>query len=417
MNISIKNVITRNAFLNRVSNNEKVKSFLKLFCSICLVLTFVLSLSLESVVPFNYVAIGCAAVFAAATIVYIILYGSFIIDIYIFLLLFFLLIQYISFIANAFASYTRTPTLMCLLSFFVYEFFIQLNKKERDKLFNCICLSSLFLIILFSIYYFNDIISPNFSNRIGDYFGNQNDVARHFAFVFLCMLILIWKYNKLVFKILFSIIAIYTLYLILLTGSVSNTISALFCLAIFVYLLFPKRKKWLFAVLMAILFVVVLIVINLPAFSYFKTRISNMIYSFFGFGVSTSIDSSSVYRFCGALYGFKLLFQNPFFGNGYRSVYRNYFIMSHNNISEIAASFGIFGLIVEELMICLPLFNKWKDKKIEVILINIYILIFQLFLVSYNAKIEAILLPMTFCLSGIKFDSFFAKRLYYEVCI
>ncbi len=417
MTITVSNKLSKYRFFNSMFNNKKFEVFLKNFCSICMIIVFVLSLSLESVVPFNYIAIGVAAIFAIATIVYILIYGSFTIDIYIFLLSFFLLIQYISFIANAFACYTKTPTLMCFLSFFVYEFFIQLNKKEKDKLFNCLCLSSLFLIILFSIYYFNDIISPNFSNRIGDYFGNQNDVARHFAFVLLCMLILIWKFKNLIFKIVFSLLAVYSFYLILLTGSVSNTICALLSLAVFIFMLFPKNKKWIFVLLTIASVAIITIVINLPAFSYFKTRITNMFNSLFNNDGSTSTDNSSISRFHGALYGFKLLLQNPFFGNGYKSVYRNYFIMSHNNISEVAASFGIIGLIVEELMICLPLFKRRGNSKVEIILINFYIFMFQLFLVSYNAKIEAILLPITFCLSGYQFDFFFARQHYYEVFI
>ena len=137
--------------------------------------------------------------------------------------------------------------------------------------------------------------------------------------------------------------------------------------------------------------------------SYFNGRITGMIASFFG--GSGKGDDSFVYRFRGAYYAFQLFLRRPFYGNGFDSVYRNYVIMAHNNIAEIASDFGIFALTIEEFFILYPLIKaSFKKNKIEkhyslfIIPCLFYMFFFQIFLVSFNSKIECILLPLCFAM-------------------
>ena len=127
-----------------------------------------------------------------------------------------------------------------------------------------------------------------------------------------------------------------------------------------------------------------------------------MFITFFGSGYG--VDYSSIYRFRAAFYGFQLFFRRPFFGNGFDSVYANYYVMAHNNIAEIAADFGIFALIIEEFFILFPLYFVFKknNRSLEfrpfIMSTLIFMFLFQFFLVSFNSKIECIILPLCFAM-------------------
>lgn len=397
MTIGFENLLSKVPFLNKLSENNKFKRTLYVFSLVCLLITFSLSISLESIVPFNYVAIIMFGLFIGFTTLYIVLYGKLYINRVICLYAIFLLIQYISTLVNLFPYFTRTPTLMCLLSVFVYEFIMQFDHKE--KILKIVCWFSTTLLILFFFKYFSNVIRPDFSKRIGTYFGNENDVARHLSFCLISMLILIKCSKKVLFKILAVFFAALSLYFVLLTGSISNTIVDILVICAFILLMTKKKGKIIFFIFFVLIIIGSIIALNQPIFAPIKNRITRIINTFVNLDGVNGTDSSSEGRFYGAIYGFKLFLQNPIFGNGYRSVHRNFNIMSHNNIAEIASDFGVVALIAEEIIICGPMINR-KSRKSIFILFNIYILIFQFFLVSYNAKIESIILPLILSLMG-----------------
>ena len=123
-------------------------------------------------------------------------------------------------------------------------------------------------------------------------------------------------------------------------------------------------------------------------------------------------DASFEGRFRGAYYGFVLFLNKPFFGNGFDAVNMNYIIMAHNNVAEVAADFGVFALLIEEFFIIFPLFKIIKFQPNKQGLFSpflplafsalFFMLFFQLFLVSFNSKIESIMIPMSFSLLGLK---------------
>ncbi len=308
----------------------------------------------------------------------------------------------ISFVANGFNSFPKTPLLMCVLSFFVYLWFDANRKILNFYLFGLLIASYLFLITFF-VSEFSSIIHPNFSSRIGSSLGNQNDVARHLVFAFAINCYYIYSFKNKLLIILSSILSVVSFYFVFLTGSISNLLLLTVVLVIFATII-SKKKARPFIILASISFVIILVILvfAIPVLSSTKNRILSIISSLFGIG-DYGIDSSTTGRFSAALYGFRLFLDSPLFGNGFNSVVGNYKIMAHNNIAEIGADYGMFALLFEEVIIAYPLFVRRdcnKKATIFVILICIYIFLVQFFLVVFNSKIESILLPLAFVLSN-----------------
>ena len=194
-----------------------------------------------------------------------------------------------------------------------------------------------------------------------------------------------------------------SIFLVFMIGSVSNLIVCFLTLLFVPIIIAGKKGRIIFSIVSAGLIILFILSLKLPFMSYFNGRITGMITSFFG-GVGKG-DDSFVYRFRGTYYAFQLFLRRPIYGNGFDSVYRNYVIMSHNNIAEIASDFGIFALAIEEFFIIYPLIKaSYKKNKIEkyysffIITCLFYTLFFQMFLVSFNSKIECIILPLCFAM-------------------
>lgn len=341
-----------------------------------------------------------AAIFCFLITIYILFFGSFKIDYFVFLLFLFLVIQVVSTVVNLFVYFSRTGILMVFLAFFSYEFFKQKSHKIRNIIY-VFASAGLVFIFAFLFTYYREIFHPNFSNRIGTFFGNQNDVARHFAFISLIFLACVFETKHKYFRFLFLIPAFIAFYFLLLTGSLSNLIVLFLVISISLFFLFHKKYKIIYFGTLISIIIFFVVLINIPALSYYKQRILNVFNSFFGNINNARYDNSAILRFKGAIYGFKLFLSNPFFGNGYSSVYRNYYIMSHNNIAEICADFGIVGIASYESILAISLIKN-KDKRFSVSLILLYIIIFQLFLVCFNDKITSILVAL--CASNACFE-------------
>ena len=366
-----------------------------------LFLIFFISFTLDKISPFNYINIVLVVFFSIILAFFVLIHGKLYFDSFVFLLLIFLASQYVATIINLFPFFSQTGTLMVALTILLYEFHKQREVKFTTTLY-IISLSGLFFLFAFTIKYWHEILNPSFSNRIGTFFGNQNDVARHFAFLSIIFLSCFFEFKHRFLKWLFFFPIVIAIYYILLTGSISN---ALICISIFLLVpLFKLKKayKFIYLAILIALIALIFVILNLPSMAYFNKRLSNIINSFFGNIKGAGVDNSTILRFKGALYGFELFFKNPIFGNGYSSVYRNYVIMAHNNFAEIAADFGIVGILSYETII-LSIFLKVKAKhKTSIILLLVYIFIFQLFLVSFNDKITCMVLAL--CASSSTFS-------------
>lgn len=358
-----------------------------------------ISLTFDAIFPFNYINIALVALFIVITIVYLIVSKTKP-CICVFTLCYFGLIicMFLSFAVNGFVSFPRTPILISSLSLFIFLWLEQNKKHINFYIFSFLIASWCFLIV-FTIVEFSSIIHPNFSNRIGSFFGNENDVARHLVFAFLISIYYIYSFKKIYLKLLTILICLFCSYLILLSGSISNLLLLIICIFAFA-LVVPNKRTKLFLILGFTTVIVLLgvLVFSLHSLLPIKNRILSILSVLFGVG-NYRYDSSTAGRLNAAIYAFRLFFLSPLFGNGYNSVVNNYKIMAHNNLAEIAADYGIFALLLEEVVLLFPMFaktNNNKKGKVFIKTISIYLILIQLFLIVFNSKVEAIVIPMVY---------------------
>lgn len=388
-------------FIEKCRENEKLKEVLFKLTFVFLFLVCTFSFTFEKVFPLNYVNIAFFAIFCFLTVICAFLYRfKFRIDIYVFALCSLFFIMLASFAYNGFAYFPRTPLLMILFSLFIY-FWIQNRREKIDIYLFSFVIATWIFVAAFAFVERNHLLHLNFSYRAGSFFGNVNDVARHLVFAFILNAVFAWKTKNRILKVVSIIVSILTLFFTLLTGSVSNLLLFILlaiCMAIYIS---PKKYK-LYVIVGVILLVVLgfLLIYTIPALKPLKDRIGGITLSLFNVNIGNDrYDGSASNRLNVAIYGFRLFLDSPLFGSGYSSVYRNYYVMAHNNIVEIAADYGFFALFFEEVKILYPLFTfrqVEKDKKLLVLMLCIYLFGIQFFLVSFNSKIEAFLIPFIY---------------------
>jgi O-antigen ligase len=400
-----------NKIKSKVSSkiNPKCRGYKFFNVSICVLffLASFLALTLDAIKPFNYILIAIWALLSGFVLLYIVFFGEFKFHYYIFLSVLFVLLQLFSWAINGFKIFNQTGLLLGILSIVLFELLLQ--KKANNSYFvAAFVVASWLFLLVFIFTNIGGVVKPNISNRIGSNLGNSNDVARHVSFSILANYIVAIKNKKILLKILTSIFATIGFYLLILTGSVSNLLVVSVVLVCSMAFLFGRRGKLILLISLVSFIIVFILIINLPFMSYFKERLSGMLNSLTGDNPYSGDDSFEA-RLLGAYYGMGLFVNKPFFGNGFDSVYANYSIMAHNNFIEILADFGIFAFIVEEIMLFVPFVHSIKNAHLEkdsasnffVFVVMLFIILFQFFLVSYNSKVECMLIPICMKYSGI----------------
>lgn len=386
------------SLIRKMRNSTRLKTILTYTNIVILGLFAVIALTLDTKRPFNYINILLVGAFCLITIFYSILYKVRLkYDMYVMGVFGLAGFIFISFLANIHNGLPKTPLLMLLMSFFIYLWLYD----KRDKLdlhISVFLFATWSLLILFALFERRSMLHPSFSNRAGGSLGNENDVARHLVFCVLFNAYSFLKTKKIWLKIILVITTLVGLYELLLTGSISNL--AITMLALFIGVIVIVPKKWKIIVplaFVAIASIGVILILTVPMFSYFKTRLLGILSSF-GIGQNMS-DGSASERLMGAINGLKLFLDSPLFGNGYNGVYASYKIMAHNNFVEIIADYGLFAFAIEEILIIYPIISlRQVEKKHRFLIASLvgYMLLLQFFLVSFNSKIESIVLAFVY---------------------
>ena len=414
-----------NSWINILHNNLKLKIAIEWINLIMFFLITSIALILDDVFIFNYLNYIFVGVFLFALLFYYIVYvRRFVFDVFVLLMLFFAFTMLISFAMNGFNNFPRTPILMVGLALCFY-LWIRTQTEQFKKYVISMLLTTLLFLILFLIFERNGIFHPSLDNRIGTFFGNQNDVARNISYCIIINLFATFCFKNRILKSLFIINSLIFLYFLFLTGSISNLILCCLTLCVYIYWIVPKKFK-LLSICGIIFFIVVvfIIVFLVPALSPIKERIISIFGTLFGINnVSNEYDASTVIRFQALTYSFQLFLNSPLFGNGYESVFLNYNVMSHNNFGEIAANFGIFAVITYELILFLPLIYLKRIKpnyRYFAFTILLYFILLQFFLLLFNSKIENIFLGVVYglvCpqlslnnLTNKNYDEYYVKR-------
>lgn len=384
---------------------ESTNRVLKWINLILFGLIFFFSLTLYNIVPFNFINIAFVALFLGITIIYAIINGvKPKLNIFYIATFGLILLMLLSFLVNISNGFPRTPILMSIMSLFIFLWF-DLNQENIESYFIAMLIASELFLITFLITEFQGVIHPNFSKRVGDTLGNLNDIARHLVFAFIINVYFINPRKHKILSIIATFGALFALYFVILTGSISNMLIS-FVLIIFYILSLMKKKHRGYALIGLVIFIAITMIVlfTVPSLTTIKNRILSIFATLVGSNKYKS-DASALERSRAAIYGFRLLLESPLLGNGYSSVVKNYVAMAHNNFAEIGADYGIFALILEELIILYPLFNRKRANKNNVLfikLVSFYIFLVQFVLVVFNSKIESILLPIIFVLSRPK---------------
>jgi len=374
---------------------RKGQKILLFLCSAWFFVLFYSTCALSARHFYNYVNIGVYVIGVVLSLIYVVLYGRFIFDSYFWALLLLNTISVISWVLNSTGKFSTTLLTLSLTSLFFYQFLVQTPESKRLSLLFMLAGTWAYL-LHFTLVYFNQIIHPSvgYGNRLGAYFDNQNTVGKELAIICLLNLFIAW-FTKNWLLLLPSLLSYY---FIILTGSVSNTISCPL-VAFVVALMWEKGgKRWLTLGIGVGLVIAFCVLINLPALSYFKTRILSMIAGIFSENSSVK-DASGAQRLQGAFNAFYLFLEKPLFGGGLSATYSDYSIVSHNNVAEVASNYGVLGLIAEEFLFIYPLFclRKKKDKISRLFFgIMLFLTFYQLFLISFDSKIENFMFSFVF---------------------
>lgn len=406
------NKLIKNWFVG-LKSSLYLKNVLTFFGFLLLFFIFLISISVDSIYPFNILLLALIVAFGLIVLSYWFIFKRNIIINMFTLCCFALIICFIlSWAINGFRAFPKTPIFVTILAFLTYVWLS--DRSSQYKIFFVLfAIASIFFVILFTVTEIKYIVSPNFSRSIGSRYGNENDVARHLVFSLAIFLIAIHYLKKRMLKIVLLLFCLLSVYLIILTGSFSNMILSLVIVITFLFFQTKTRKARLItlAALSSFLILIICLISFVPALYPIKNRFLSIVSTFFNLESNVRGDSSSEGRFYAAIYGFKLFFQSPLFGNGYNSVVSNYKIMAHNNIAEISADYGIFALIIEELLLFVPLFKRKKtDIQKLLILPLLYLLLIQLFLVSFNSKIDCIMLAIIYSLGSFSKSLSFNKK-------
>ncbi len=343
----------------------------------------------------NYVNMGIGIVMAICLLAYEFLYHEIRVDDYALLAFMFCWLALFSSLINGVGSgiskslYTQTAFALVLFQFV----------KERDHLRDAllaILIGGTCFAVYYVIHYRNDLLHFNLNSttaRLGGFFDNENNVGRDFVFLGMISFYLVIC-KKQWWMLLYTLAM---LFLALSTGSISNLLC--FVVAAFIMGLIVAKGKWRWAVLgiAAGLFAVFVLLLQLPQFSYFNRRITNMLASLFGGG---SGDTSANERFELARDAFLFFLDSPILGHGYNYVaQRTVGGFAHNNFAEILADYGLFALAFYETMLLLPILRLRKGKgSLEKLLLGLltYLFIFQFFLVTYYTKLDHLVLAFAF---------------------
>ena len=258
-----------------------------------------------------------------------------------------ILLILLSTVVNKISHSPFTPVFNLALCLFVFWWGSE-NKHDTNIFYLLFLIATWIFLLALLVIDYKTIISFNFSSRyFATFFGNSNDVARKIMFSLILNIGFFFKAKPRAIKALSIIISLIFTYLLILTGSFSNTILVTLIWIIVIYLLFPQKYRWLYFLLLFLGLCGIIVLLNLPTFEYFKHRIENLINTF----INGGSGGSTYNRFLGAYYGLQLFLERPLLGFGSSGVFNNYAIMSHNNMVELLADFGIFAFVLFELLV------------------------------------------------------------------
>lgn len=295
---------------------------------------------------------------------------------------------------RAFSS-LKTIILLTITFYVVYAACIVI--KDFKVILISLAIASFAFFIAFVAVYFKDIIRLKV-NRLGTFFGNENDVGINLSFGMATILVFSLSYKK----YYLSPASLLCMMAALLTGS-KKAVGITIIFALFIFLYFFRKKTVALVIILAVFGLSIIALFSLPMLSSVKNRITD----FFDFFSGKSDDVSTSTRL--------LYFNNSVFigvrnlvlgigANGFKAVtvFDKY---SHNNFGEVLCNFGLVGLLLfyaPTIIFALHIKEIKKEEFTFVIFFFLFVLISAFSLVILDSKLYFVML-------GVCYSIFFSK--------
>lgn len=301
----------------------------------------------------------------------------------------FCITAFISSVLSFFCSFVITPFALAIISSYIY--LICKAEKKFIKWFYFVIQIALIIFAFYFIYsYKEDFISLSFT-RLGNKFGDENDIAIFFSLGYFLSFYYIFTIKKIFAKLLYFA----SLCIFILCGFSTGSKTFLFLMmltsVLTIFLFFGKKKLYISIIIVAIAGALFVLLLNLPVFSTMKDRFLTMFSTLTNKsieGTNTS-DMSTIGRIQMFLNGLEMFFRKPMFGYGVNGFFVSSSYggsWSHNHFSETLCSFGIIGTILYHVPFYYGLkgiFDKNKEKKKHIIsIVLIFFFIMMMFSVA-----------------------------------
>ncbi len=232
----------------------------------------------------------------------------------------------------------RTLFILNILTYLFFYVFSFIDDKKMI-LYSLLAGFTSFL-LYFIVVYWKQLISFNYSQRLGSYFGNENSVAIIFSYasIIICILSFFfkkhWPFIFLLFPFALCSVS---------TGSRKGLIILAITILLFVVIKFRKRK-----IILIISFAAVVTILIIVSSLKFMSPIMNRFWGAFNIFAGNGGDESGVTRLLMLQESYYYGLHNLIFGLGASGFYHNsiYSAYSHNNGGEIMCNFGIIGFLL-----------------------------------------------------------------------
>lgn len=301
-----------------------------------------------------------------------------------FSLIFFVVSSLFSSFINGMVNFSLTANLMTITTFAIYTF-LKENKHLKTVLIKTVYYATILFLVAFIAIYIPQLAVFNIDGRLGQYFGNINDVAIFIGLGTSLSIFYAFSTKKWYFRLINGLLCALFIYCGLSTGSKILLLTSLIIFIFFVVLFYGKKKWYISLILIASAVVLGIAILYLPFSTTIRERFFSMIVTFFDIETSTAtyVDYSSIHRLHMFLNGLEMMLRKPLFGYGFHG-FHNYssfgYAWSHNNFSETLVCFGVAGTILYFFpYICSVLKSREKikeDKKSNLVFVGILLFYF-----------------------------------------
>lgn len=262
-------------------------------------------------------------------------------------LLFLALAMLFSSLININGAFTFTPFMLIAVMILLHFFFVTFPETRLLAL-AIVSFSVFTFLVVFAFVYRNELFSRDFY-RLGTIFGDQNEIAMFLSLgAIFCVYYSLFS-KKVLIIIPSLIILLAFIYCGFSTGSKLFLLTFICCTFFFIFTFFGKRW-WASLLVIGSLIGVGFLVISLPAFAAYKSRILNF-FNFFAPSAKTT-DFSTYDRFEMFLGGMHMFATKPIFGFGTLGFAQlsSFGRGAHNTLAQMLCNYGIIGFS----LFCVP---------------------------------------------------------------